>query len=263
MSKDDKKNNKKSASFSSLTTDDKLERLYNTLCTESGNTKKRFEGLNLTLNAVAARVKETNSEVIELNGKLKDVNEEMSKLKVTVAELQQATYRNDVVIRGVPEVEGSASDLLSIVQLILEKINTTAIIQLVKRIGPKNETNRLPRTILLQVHNSDERKSIMNNKRKTKVTCDQLVFKNQQFGTGKDTIYMDERLAKSMADLCYSTRMLRKTKRIFSTWIRNRYMQSRKTHFSVIFCVVPYKKRRKCVLASKKTTEKCVFRLCV
>ena len=59
MAKESKTSKQKSTSFSGLSTDDKLDRLYNTICADSDYVRKRFDELSATLVLVTRRVSET------------------------------------------------------------------------------------------------------------------------------------------------------------------------------------------------------------
>lgn len=222
MTKDEKKSNKKSASFAALSTEDKLDRLYSTICSESGNVRKKLDDLSATLTTVTTRVNETEDRVNKIDNNVSTLQAEICKLKIAVNEMKQSQFDKDILMRGVPEIENNTDDLSQLVQQIFQIIGVpVSTLQFAKRIGSSSDERKQPRIILLQARSREEKMDILKKKRKIKLSCDQLMYNGQPIGNNKQAVYMDERLVQATADLFYAARMAKKSKQIVATWIRN------------------------------------------
>lgn len=228
----------KNKSFSDLSMDDKFNQLWSKSCSESATAKQRHEEVTCRLKTLSLRVDKIESCTVKLEQKHQMVCSEVVKLKSKVNELEQSTLNCDLIIRGVPEVEQSADDLYTIVQLILQKLNIppTFNISTVQRLGKPREQNRSAgsRYILLQLSQKNEKDNILAAKKKIKITCDQLILDNDRpVGSGKQIIYFDERLTKTTSELFYAARLLRKDRIIKHAWVRNGIVHIRKEDKSV------------------------------
>lgn len=231
-----------SKSFKSLNSDEKLELLYTTLCSESASARKRHQEVTEGFKGLTSRVEKVETHVVEVNKKYDEVHHEVQSLKTTINGLQQATYSCDIIIRGVPEVEKDNDDLLSIVQLLLQKIECAVprtVIE-VRRIGKANQVGdgQKYRPILIQLNSKQEKTTILAAKKKIQISCDKLNFKGEPLGNERQKIYFDEHLTKFTSDLFYNARLLRKRQVIKYAWIRSGNLFVKKSEGSSAVLVV-------------------------
>lgn len=218
-----KNNNKQNQSFESLSTDDKLNRLYTTIRAEAGNNSKNFSDISSDIKSIKNNIDAMEARVDRVDKKYVRVTDEIQQLKRTVNDLQQSALLCDVIIRGVVEVEQNKDELLTIVQLIIAKVNCQQVVSicLIRRMGRTIEGKKSTRPILVTLNSRDEKKSLMAAKRKVQLNCSQIEFENKVIGTNQQTIYFDEHLTKTTNGLCYIARQLRKRQILKHWWVRD------------------------------------------
>lgn len=241
MGKNSKANRSKNddASFSELDLSNKMDKLlskFNTfdtkLNTESASAKKRHEQLNSELKKLSRKITEVEKRVEHVESSNDFMNEEVKELRNTVNSLQQAAYRDELIIRGVPDKESSEEELLTVVQLIVRAVNCVPepTICVVKRLGKKTNDDRNNRPILLQLSHATEKEKLLTMKKKMKnLTCAQITLDGSTtLGSENQVIYFDERLTKTTSDLYRNARILRKQQKLKYVWIRNGQLYVRK-----------------------------------
>lgn len=249
MGKGGKANRSKSgeASFSELNIEGKLDRLFskfndfnNKLSAESVNAKKRHDELTSEIKKINRKVTELDKRVEHMEAGNEVMNEEVIDLRRTVNSLQQAAYKDELIIRGVPEKEKSEEELFTIVQLIVRAVNCVPepTICMVKRIGKKIDINKNNRPILIQVSHFSEKEKLLAAKKKINVSCAQIKFDDDTtLGAENQVIYFEERLTKRTSDLYRNARILRKQQKLKFVWIRNGQLYVRKRDNDVAICV--------------------------
>ena len=120
------------------------------------------------------------TKINDVKAKYNELTKQFNDMQLTVNHLQQVTLSCDVIIRGVPEVELSADDLLIIVKNICGLVNTSTpvTINAVCRIGKIRAPNvsSQHRPILMKLSHADEKKSLLASKRKIQISCDKILL---------------------------------------------------------------------------------------
>lgn len=204
--------------FSALTGEQKLGKLWEKLCHVDHQTNI----VNNSLDDLKGEIKKIDTRVEKCEGRYTELLEQINTMKITVNDLQQSALDCDVIVRNVREIEGNEDELLTIAQLILQKINVSVLphIAAIKRLGRKIDGNNKSRPILLTFNSIDEKNSVMAAKRKMAIKCSDVQLENVAVGSGNEFIYFDEHLTKHTADLYYAARQLRKRQLIKYVWIR-------------------------------------------
>lgn len=165
MPKDNKSDN-----FSQLSTDKKLDRLYNIVCTANDVAQSRHSDITQRLDAMNTRINNIDQRIIRTEQKNQLLTDQMKNMQVAINQLQQSQIDCDFLIRNVPEIEKDEASLLTIVQLILQEIKADVPYNImnVKRIGKNNQElrNKNHRLILVQLNHKDEKNMILTAKKK-------------------------------------------------------------------------------------------------
>lgn len=233
------KQEKKAKSFSKLSNEEKLDRLYSLLCSESAVAKSRHDENTKSFEEVKENIKCLEKRVDRMEKYSDTVNEEIHRLKLTVNNLQQSAYCNELIIHGVPETEKNDDDLLTTVQLILQQVQClpAPVIRAVKRFGKENQADKRNRPILLQLNHYSEKEALLAKKKGVKVTCDKIIVNGKALGTSNESIFFDERLTQHTADLFRNARTLRKQQKLKFVWIRNGKLYIRKKDGDKANCI--------------------------
>lgn len=237
MGKKDKQNKGKEASFSTKSVDEKLDQLYQMMRAESGVNKKWREEVRDELKSVSKKVSHLEKRVHHVESNNKDMQSEITVMQNAVHEIQQTALALDIIIKGIPEVEQSNTELCGIIRSVFEKINCSSLLSevaAVTRLGRQpadNTTANRTRVILLQMKTLRSKQQLMELKRKTKLNCSDITFNEQPLATDK-LIFFDERLTKYTSDLHYEARQLKSKKVCHSVWIRNGTVFVRKNQTS-------------------------------
>lgn len=203
-------------SFASLNTDQKLECIYNVVCTMHSDVTKQLREIDTRVNNVESRITGAESNNAEIRS-------EVDQLKQTINTLRQDKILSDIIIHGVPECEQNESDLFALINSIMQemKYDKPYTITAAHRIGRSHEDDKQKeRSIVVQFANKQEKYDVLTCKKKVKVTCNQIQLNSSPVGTEDQVIYFDERLTKTTAELYHAARLLRKKKLVKYAWIR-------------------------------------------
>lgn len=204
--------------FSKLSGDVKLDKLWEKLCKvdeQSSEMNKNISSLKDDLNRIDVRVEKCENSH-------KNLQDEVNLLKVTVNDLQQSALNSDVIIRNVDEIEKNDEDLLTVTQLILQKITIPITVNIVnvRRLGRKLDGKAKCRPILLTLCSSMEKDHVLTAKKKVLLKASDVIFENTAIGGNNSVIYFDEHITKQTADLFFAARQLRKRQMLKYVWIR-------------------------------------------
>lgn len=212
--------------FAQLSSDDKLNKMWEKLCQVDDQSKEMI----LNINTLKSEIGKIDARVEKCEYRNNDLAEEVKSLKITVNDLQQAALDNDVIIRNVDEIEKNEDDLLTVTQLILDKINIPVPVNIlnVRRLGRMTEGSKRNRSILVTLGSAAERDRVMAAKRKVAIKGSQIVFENMAVGKDDTFIFFDENLTKHTADLYYAARQLRKRQQLKFVWVRRGKLYAKK-----------------------------------
>lgn len=129
----------------------KLDMLLSKIGVESEKSEKRHKDLSSEIKQMNSRIKNVEKRVDNVVSYTDFMNEEMKRLSITVNNLTQAQYKDELLIRGVPEGQKNDDELLSIVQMIIGAVNCVPVptICVVRRLGKIKQNATQSRPILL------------------------------------------------------------------------------------------------------------------
>lgn len=219
---------KKDYSFSKLNSDEKLDKLYSMMCNiqsvakqSNDNIKKltkRVQAIDLRVDNIEQKLKSTNNKSNMVDGAMKNMQHKIN-------ELQQAKFECDMIIRGIPEIESDEQSLLTIVQIIIDKLNCDKPYNILSiyRVGKANvnKNNKSPRLLNVQFEHKNQKANILEAKKKVKICCDQIKLEDKPIGTSDQIVYFDERLTKETSDLYFDARQLRNQQLLKYVWVHN------------------------------------------
>lgn len=213
---------------------DKMDNLLSKMDEESDKQQKWREKMTNNLKKLDGKIENVATRVKKMEDESKSINDELNRLKITVNSLEQSAFKDEVVIRGVPECERNEEDLLALTKIIVNMIQLIPepTICLVKRLGRKSEEKTkektTPRTILLQLSHSSEKVNLLKKKKTVKISCDMITFEGKAIGSAQQLIYIDERLTKQTGDIYRHARIYRKNGLLKHVWIRDGQLYVRK-----------------------------------
>lgn len=227
-----------STPFSTLSVDEKLDRLYSTVLFEIQNNSKRHSELSTSV----AQLK------TEVSGHLEAFSDQINVLKVDIDEVKkheaitvkrftamETTLNNirqtgmecDLVISGIGELEKNNDELLSMVSAVLKfvKCDKQYIVRSATRIGKSTNSNSKkttgPRSILVKTGSKEEKIMILKAKRKVIISADKVIFNGKPIGSSQDVIYFNENLTKLNGDIYFAALKLKKLRLVKYVWLRN------------------------------------------
>lgn len=149
----------------------------------------------------------------------KSVLNEVTNLKARVNSMEQNMLINNIIIRGVKELESNEDDLGIMVDLMmckLEKDFESSEVLSSHRIGVK-KTDK-PRLILVKMTNVDSKTKIMKNLKDKSLDCSQFTSKNKAWGTKNDRIFLGDHLTSTTNNIFYHARQLKKRNKVKYAW---------------------------------------------
>lgn len=213
----------KGDSFAMLSSEDKLDRMYNEIRCGNGLSAKNHKELSGKLDKLVERVVTVENKVENIDSKCNFLESKVKQLTVKVIDLEQKNLECNIVVRNVPEIEKNEQDLCAIVNLLIQrlKLDFEPNICCIRRMGKKGHSPTVHRPILLQVTDKVDKTKLLIAKKKTKITCDQLAYEDKNVGTVDNVVYFDEHLTKELSQLYFLARNLRKRQLVKYVFIRN------------------------------------------
>lgn len=144
---------------------------------------------------------------------------EVDNLKVRVHRMEQERLANNIIIRGVKELEKDENGLNSMVDSILSSLTidfSAANVKSCRRIGGKAENKT--RVILVKMSSADAKLNIMQVLKNKPLDCSQFESNGCVWGTDADKIFLSDDLTRMSSDIFYKARQLRKKNRIKYAW---------------------------------------------
>lgn len=206
---------------------DRMEQMFTMMRSERDCAEKRHKEITDKFDAMDRRINTVEHQLSGYDKNNLAISDEVKELKQTINYMKQEKMLTDIIVQGVPEVESNQSELLAIVQQIVEKLNGDQPLSVcsVRRIGKLEDEHgsgsEKKRSIIVKFKTPDEKFIALNMKKKLKISCDQLTLNGQVLGKSTDILFFDERLTKANAELYYAARMLRKRKMIEYVWIHH------------------------------------------
>lgn len=187
---------------------------------------KRLESVEEKLDNRLTNV-ETRCGVLENDAKKtrneqKKVINEVSKLRMTVDILEQQKLDRNVVLKGVPELETSDDMLEFMVDKIFCKFDDqfeSQFVLNVYRIGVKKNDKR--RLIIAELASTKYKSKLMKDLKDKAVNCSQFLSGNKvPWGPATERIYLSDHLTRTMSNIFYHARQLKKEKRVNYVWTK-------------------------------------------
>lgn len=153
----------------------------------------------------------------------KDLHLEFLELKSTVNDTNQQALSNNLLIRGVPELETEKSELPNIVCPIftfLEAALPAESVTEISRIGRKVDGGPA-RPIIVKFSSPTIKESIIAAKRGKNLNCENISVGGKKLGSEADKIYVDEHLTIYNSRLFAAARKLKLNGKIKFVWVKN------------------------------------------
>lgn len=144
-----------------------------------------------------------------------DIKGELNKIK-------QKEISLNLIIKGISESENETTEeLQEMMRQLMTVIGVQDIGELksVRRIGNKDPKKH--RLVFLETYTLEQKKRIIEHKRKHKITANQIVINNKPLGDTTTNIYIDEQLTKYTARLLSRCRQLKSEINIKYIWTSN------------------------------------------
>lgn len=239
MTKKTNKGNNKEDPFEAKTVDEKLNLLYKVIQSEVETNRTRHEELRSDLKKVSKRVSNLENRMAQAEKHNDGIEDDLLAAQNSIHALEQAALCTDIIIKGIPEVEGTSTELREIIVAILHKLNCdslvhdiAATIRLGKPVTNTSSTSNRSRVVLLQMKSPHCKQQLMVAKKKTEIKGSDIAFKNLLLGDDRKQIFFDERLTKYMGDLYYKARQLKHDGACHSVWVHNGLLFVRLTETS-------------------------------
>lgn len=201
--------------------DTKLEAFFDKL-------DRRLESMENKLDSRLSKVEDKCNKLDRKSKKQekdhKEVASEVSKLKISVAVLEQEKLERNVIIKGIPESENEDNDSLSnIVEdvfCLLDADFESQFLIRVRRIGTKNIKNK-SRLIVAELANDAIKLKIMKGLADKNLNCSRFKYADgNAWGSNEDKIFLSDQLTSTMSHIFYHARQLRKQKQIKYAWTK-------------------------------------------
>lgn len=221
MTRKARKNKGSRSSFMNLSTDGKLETLFDTVTKGFEDTNKNVKDLQEKLEGKIVKI-EKRVKKIESDQDI--IDKQVQVLQTEINTLKQDKLACDLIIRGVPtDVATDEQTLLTLVQLMITqtKCTTPYNITAVYRLGRRNSgDNNTSTPIMVQFSHQTERDSVLTAKKQVKLNCAQIQCDGKPIGPATQNIYFEERLTRENSEIYYQARLLRKRLLIKHAWVR-------------------------------------------
>lgn len=200
-----------------------MQRIYNLLQDNSKELKlinRKFDDINNRCSALEAENR-------ELTENYNFIYDKCQVLEAGLSNLQQLQIENNIVIRGIPEIETNENELKSLIKIIALHLKATVddkSITNAYRIGKKKDTangKQLKRPIVVSFSEKKIKETIMLAKRKKKLSCDAILVNKRPMGTESEQIFIDEQLIPQKLKLFHEARQLKKQGIIQFAWTKN------------------------------------------
>lgn len=149
----------------------------------------------------------------------KYVSSEVSKLKARLNVMEQDKLINNILIRGINEIEDDNDDLDNMIDTLMSKIHknfqSSEVISS-RRIGWKKSDS--PRLILVVMDNADSKLRIMKNLSGNSLDNSQFITKNKVWGQKTQKIFLSDHLTQFSNNIFYEARHLRKNHKVKYAW---------------------------------------------
>ena len=159
----------------------------------------------------------------QLESKCEEMSSEIEGLKSSLSQMQQQTLVNNIILRGVPELEENKDHLNTIVAATFKALKVSQELSNIihcHRLGNKTTTSdpEKRRAILIRMSNEKSKLAIMESKRKVKLDCSQIQIDGHAIGSQEEAVYVEEHLTKLNSSLFAEARKLKTDKIIQFAW---------------------------------------------
>lgn len=166
----------------------------------------------------------------------KQLKSQVEKVNCELDRMKQHTLNSNIEIVGVPETVNENPEEIS--NKIFTYLGFTAnniIKSAYRKKGYKNRAG-LPQPIIVTIQDKGTRDQILKTKRNLQTTLDSNILAIPQEANNNHTkriIYLNEHLTDHNKYLYKKTKDLRRTGKIFSTWVRNGYILIKESENSI------------------------------
>lgn len=188
-----------------------------------------YEEIIINQQNLESRLNLLTDENTHLKNQIEKVNCELDRMK-------QHTLNSNIEIAGVPETDEENAEEIS--HQILTHLGFTEVDIIKNAYRKKGYKNRagLPKPIIVTIRDKGTRDQILKKKRglQTNLCTDILTSREEQHNNNQNRIiYLNEHLTDHNKYLFKRTKDLRRSGKIYSTWVRNGYILIKETDNSL------------------------------
>lgn len=184
--------------------------------------EERHNSLVAKLDQITTKINNLEVRVSKIESADSQKSNDLLAIKSDLNSLRQLNLSEELLIKGVPELERETSDEIKcVVQQILEKLGIfdISLITFNRRIGKPQAIRS--RSILIGVPDNELRQKILVTKRKTSIRLEQLIVRNKCLGDKNKIVYIDENLTPMNHHLLKLARDLKKQNLVKYVWVKN------------------------------------------
>lgn len=144
---------------------------------------------------------------------------EVAKLKIKVNMMEQDKLKNNIMIRGVKEIEKDDKELDLMIDTILASLTDEFESQdtkSVRRIGMKKQG--IPRLVLVEMVTANAKLKIMQTLKDKNLNCAQFNNNGVVWGKNEERIYLSDHFTPASNNIFYQARQLKKKDKIKYAW---------------------------------------------
>lgn len=165
----------------------------------------------------------------------KNMDGEISEVKTAVCNLQQHHIGNNVVIKGVPDLEDNTNDLQGVIQSIFSAVGCPELqedIISMQRIGrhrtSPSTSKKSHRLILVRFKKNESKQQLLSMKKKKQISLASLHMNGTPIGTSKEFIFVDDHQTPHSSNLMFLARKLKKEGKLKYVWSKNGFVMVKK-----------------------------------
>lgn len=204
------------------TVEDTLQLIRRDIQKSSEENKRQYDDLSRKIDDFANKFNELEKKFEDIDEQHLLFYDQFDDIKGELNRMKQKEISMNLIIKGMKEAENETQqELETLTHQLMTIIGLQDIGKLksVRRIGAK--VSDKPRLILLETNELQQKKAIIENKRKHKVNASQIIINDTPLGDSSTNIYIDEQLTQYTARLLTKCRQLRSEMSIKYVWTSN------------------------------------------
>lgn len=186
---------------------------------------KRMESIEVKLESRLSNVESQCTDLYRKSKKHENnhmkITNEISNLKSAIDVLEQDKLTNNILLKGVPEIEKGDETLKDMILCILRRLDESFKMYHaidMRRIG--NKTSNRSRLVLVRLSCVETKLRVMQNLSSKNLNCSVFSTDGVAWGSENEKIFVSDHLTKNMSTLFYKARQLKKKRLIMFAWTK-------------------------------------------